>query len=139
MNIQRETIYSQRRRVLEGENIKDSILEMLDMFVEDTIALFTEGLDHPEDWNLTGTFHYLENVFLPKGAITIDEDEIYDLTRESLKDRIIKVAKELYEKKEEEVGSDIMREAERVILLRTVDQNDGSYRCNGSTSSRYWT
>ena len=61
-------------------------------------------------------------MFLPKGAITIDEDEIYDLTRESLKDRIIKVAKELYEKKEEEVGSDIMREAERVILLRTVDQ-----------------
>lgn len=122
MNIQRETIYSQRRRVLEGENIKDSILGMLDMFVEDTIELFTEGLDEPEDWNIKGLLKYFENVFLPKGAILISEDEIYDLTRESLKDKILKVAHKLYDAKEEEVGSDIMREAERVILLRTVDQ-----------------
>lgn len=122
MNVQRETIYSQRRRVLEGENLKDSILDMLNMFVEDTIASFTEGLDNPEDWNIEGMLKYLESVFLAKGAIEIPEDEIYDLTRESLKTQIIDVALDIYEKKEEEVGSEVMREAERVILLKTVDQ-----------------
>lgn len=122
MNIQRETIYSQRRRVLEGENIKDSILDMLEMFIEDTIANFTEGLDNPEDWNIEGILKYLESVFLAKGAIKISENQVYDLTRESLKTKILDKAIELYEQKEEEVGSDIMREAERVILLRTVDE-----------------
>lgn len=122
MNVQRETIYSQRRRVLEGENIKDSILDMLEMFIEDTIANFTEGLDNPEDWNIEGILKYLESVFLAKGAIKISENQVYDLTRESLKTKILDKAIELYEQKEEEVGSDIMREAERVILLRTVDE-----------------
>ena len=122
MNVQRETIYSQRRRVLEGENIKDSILGMLDLFVEDTIDLFTSGLDNPEDWNIKGLLGYLETVFLPRGAIVISEDEIYDMTRKSLKNKIVDVAHKLYDEKEEEIGSEIMREAERVILLRTVDQ-----------------
>ena len=65
------------------------------------IDLFTSGLDNPEDWNIKGLLGYLETVFLPRGAIVISEDEIYDMTRKSLKNKIVDVAHKLYDEKEE--------------------------------------
>ncbi|SFQ21263.1 preprotein translocase subunit SecA [Caldicoprobacter faecalis] len=122
MNVQREVIYSQRRRVLEGENLRDAIMEMVATVVENAISMYTGGVDHPEEWNIRGLIEYLEELFLPKGSIVIQDSEIPGLTRESLKAKIMEVAEATYRKLEEENGPENMREAERVILLRVVDK-----------------
>ncbi len=122
MNIQREVIYSQRRSVLEGENLRDAILNMVETVVENTIQMYTAGIEHPEEWDVRGIIDYLERLFLPKGAVVISGDEVYDITRESLKERIMEVAQAAYRQQEEENGFENMREAERVILLKVVDQ-----------------
>jgi len=122
MNVQREVIYKQRRSVLEGENLRDAIMDMVSTVVENTINMYTEGLDNPEDWNIRGIIEYLEELFLPKGSVVVTQEEIHNITREDLKDRIMEVAEETYRKVEEQNGPDNMREVERVILLRVVDK-----------------
>ncbi|NLX71077.1 MAG: preprotein translocase subunit SecA [Clostridiales bacterium] len=122
MNVQREVIYKQRRSVLEGENLRDAIMDMVSTVVENTINMYTEGLDNPEDWNIRGIIEYLEELFLPKGSVVVTQEEIHNITREDLKYRIMEVAEETYRKVEEQNGPDNMREVERVILLRVVDK-----------------
>lgn len=122
MNKQREVIYSQRRRVLEGENLRDSIMDMVEAVVDNAIEMYIGELPNPEEWNVKGLIEYLERIFLPKDSVVIPEDEKYNLTKEGLKERILKVAHEAYALREEENGAENMREAERVILLKVVDQ-----------------
>lgn len=122
MNKQREVIYSQRRRVLEGENLRDSIMDMVEAVVDNSIEMYIGELPNPEEWNVKGLIEYLERIFLPKDSVVIPEDEKYNLTKEGLKERILKVAHEAYALREEENGAENMREAERVILLKVVDQ-----------------
>ena len=122
MNKQREVIYSQRRKVLEGENLRDSIMDMVEAVVDNAIEMYIGELPNPEEWNVKGLIEYLERIFLPKDSVVIPEDEKYNLTKEGLKERILKVAHEAYALREEENGEENMREAERVILLRVVDQ-----------------
>lgn len=122
MNTQREVIYSQRRRVLEGEDLRDAIMGMLDTFVDDIIQRFTAEIHDPQEWNIKGMLEYLERIMLPSGSVVISEDELPNLTREELKRRIIEAAEAAYAKQEEENGPENMREAERVILLKVVDK-----------------
>lgn len=119
MNKQREIIYKERRKVLEGENLKDHIWGMLEKIVDSTIEIYTAEATYPEDWDLKGLEDYLHTIFLPKGSL--DLDNIQNLTKEGLKDQILNIAKDMYDKKEEEIESERMRELERVILLRIVD------------------
>ena len=124
MNKQREIIYEQRRRVLEGESLKDTMLDMLHGLIKGAVVPYTQAAANPEEWDIEGLMEYFHHIFLPKGYIKFTEQEIYDLTAESLTERIFAAAKELYELKEKkinEAGVD-MREIERVILLRVVDQ-----------------
>ena len=97
-------------------------MDMVSTVVENTINMYTQGIDHPEEWNIRGILEYLEELFLPKGAVVIPQAEIAGLTREYLKDRIMEVAEDLYRKLEEENGYENMREVERVILLKVVDK-----------------
>ncbi|HHU64025.1 MAG TPA: preprotein translocase subunit SecA [Clostridiales bacterium] len=122
MNVQRETIYSQRRRVLEGENLKDSVMDMIEALVERIVPIYTSQSQYPEEWDIKGLAAYLENIFLPKGALVLSDDDMENLTWEGLKDRIIAMAKELYEKREQEIGTELIRELERVVILKVVDQ-----------------
>lgn len=122
MNTQREVIYSQRRRVLEGEDLRDAIMGMLDTFVDNIIQRFTAEIHDPQEWNIKGMLEYLERIMLPSGSVVISEDELPNLTREELKRRIIEAAEAAYAKQEEENGPENMREAERVILLKVVDK-----------------
>ncbi|MBF8982951.1 preprotein translocase subunit SecA [Lutibacter sp. B2] len=119
MNKQREVMYNERRRVLEGEDLREHILSMLESLVDGNIATYTAGTKYPEEWNLKGMEDYLHTIFLPKGSLEFDDVE--DLTTELLKERVMKIAKDLYDAKEEEVGSERMRELERMVMLRTVD------------------
>ncbi|HZJ58113.1 MAG TPA: preprotein translocase subunit SecA [Clostridia bacterium] len=122
MNTQREVIYSQRRKVLEGEDLKDSIMEMVAAVIDGAVEMYVGELTSPEDWDIKGLTEHLERVFLPRGSVNISDTEIFDLDKEMLKDKILEAAHKAYALQEQENGEDNMREAERVILLRVVDQ-----------------
>lgn len=119
MNKQREVIYAQRRRVLEGEDIKEQIMDMLEDVIDTMMEIYTSNSQYPEEWDLKGLKEYGENIFLSKNAINIENSE--DLTREELKDKLMEFALSVYGNKEKDFGSEQMRELERVILLRVVD------------------
>ena len=121
MNQQREIIYSQRQRVLNGDSIKDSIFNMIVDFTEETVLRYTGEEDDPSAWNIAGLIEFLEGVYLPKDALSFTEDEIADLNKDALKNELIKIAKAYYEEREAEFGEETMREIERVALLRVVD------------------
>ena len=121
MNQQREIIYSQRQKVLNGESIKDNIQKMIEDFTEETVLRFAADENTPENWNMTGLYELLENVYLAPDQVSFTQEELFDLSREDLISELVKVAKENYEAKEAEIGSEVMREIERVALLRSVD------------------
>ena len=120
MNKQREVIYGERRKVLEGENLKDNILKMAESLLDESIALYTGDFKYPEEWNLEALETYSMKLFsIDKGFFAgID---IESLDKEKLKDTIMEEALKLYAKKEEEFGEERFREIERVILLKVVD------------------
>ncbi|MDY6146632.1 MAG: preprotein translocase subunit SecA [Peptoniphilaceae bacterium] len=119
MNVQRNTIYTERNRVLNGENMKESIEQMITGVVRSAVQTFCGEADNPETWELEGLFNYLNNIFLPKGILAVSS--IQGMNREEFTDRLLAIAKDLYEKKEQEFGGELMREVERIVLLRVVD------------------
>lgn len=119
MNKQREIIYKERRRVLEGENLREHIMGMLRSLVDHMIEIHTADAKYPEEWDLKAMEDYLHSIFLPKGSLQFDNIEA--LTKETLKEKIMEIAENIYKKKEQEVGEERMRELERVMLLRVVD------------------
>lgn len=119
MNKQREVIYGQRRQVLMGEDIKDYIMDMIEEVVSDGVNAYTVGSQYPEEWDIAGLLEYLQSIFLPKRAMK--REQIEGMDREELKEALVDKAFKLYEAKESEIGSENMRELERVILLRVVD------------------
>jgi preprotein translocase subunit SecA len=119
MNKQREVIYAQRRRVLEGEDVRDQILEMIGDVIDYAVDIYTAGSQYPEEWDIEGLIEYASKVFLPKGRLNIDNIE--ELTREKLREMLFDIALEVYNTKEQRIGQQQMRELERVILLRVVD------------------
>ncbi|WP_409227678.1 preprotein translocase subunit SecA [Gudongella sp. SC589] len=121
MNKQREIMYGERRKVLEGENLKDHIQEMVRGLVVDNVELYTRGEKYPEQWDFEGLETYLMKQFGFKQGIFTGMD-IESLTKEDLIDRIMKKAEEAYKVKESEFGEDQFREIERVVLLQVVDK-----------------
>ena len=120
MNEQRELVYAQRGRVLEGENMKDQILDMIRQQVDTAVdSVFNDGVDRDE-WDL-GEFNHLLQPVVPIKPISPGMiDEVKD-TKE-LADRIYDQAIELYDKKEKEFENpEQFREVERIILLRVID------------------
>ncbi len=121
MNTQRETIYTERDKVLNGESVKDNILNMLKKTFTENAATYTSSEDHTE-WNLEGLRDYF------RGWIGTDEDfrytdqELEDMEPEEIVQPLIDRALDVYAAKEEQYGEDTMREVERVILLKTVDR-----------------
>ncbi|MDF2531492.1 MAG: protein translocase subunit secA [Clostridia bacterium] len=119
MNKQREVIYSQRRKVLMGDSIKDNVVEMIKDLVSDAVATYTVGSEYPEEWDLKGLGDFLHTVFLPRNAIS--QEKLLSYTREELIDELTNIALNIYEKQEQQFGEEAIRELERVILLKVVD------------------
>ncbi len=119
MNKQREIIYNERKRVLEGENLREHIWGMLEGLVDESIEIYTAQTSYPEEWDINGLENHLHAIFLPKGKLKFESIET--LTKEKLKEGILDIARELYDKKEKEITEERMRELERVILLKLVD------------------
>lgn len=117
MNKQREIIYAERRRVLEGENLKEQIQGMISSLIEEATSLYTEETE----FNVDGFRDHLYNLFMPKGSIEIPDMEKFK-TQEII-DSVYEIAMKMYGGKEERIGSERMREVERVILLQSVDNH----------------
>ena len=121
MNAQRELIYAQRNMVLDGENIRDNIFNMLSAFAEDAVARFTARGEYPDDWDLKGLSEYLESIFLEKGALSYTKEDLEEMTIESLTENVHDLVIKAYEQKEQEFTPEKMRPFERYILLKVVD------------------
>ncbi|MBQ9280376.1 MAG: preprotein translocase subunit SecA [Clostridia bacterium] len=114
MNEQRKIIYSERREVLDGKNLKENILTMLKNTIDATVDSYF-GIETIDDDSVEEFLNYVRNTF----AIDYDLDKNKD--PEDIKEELKNMAIELYEAKEQEIGSDQFREIERIVLLRTVD------------------
>lgn len=122
MNQQRELIYSQRKRVLDGENLKEYYVNMIESIVGNLIDAYCSESPHPDHWDLGRLTLSLENILIKKNTLKIEKKDWDYITKEDLKDKIISITLEEYESREKEIGSDLMRELERVVLLRVVDE-----------------
>src|SRR3954471_18506197 len=121
MNTQRMVIYEQRRAVLEGEDMKEQVLEWIDEVVERTVGQFTEE-EYSEEWDLEGLVKQM--ALLYETEITVDElrEDVGEVSRESLIEEFQDDARDAYTAKEEELTPDLMRELERFVILQVVDQ-----------------
>ena len=117
MNKQREIIYSQRDKVLDEADLKDTIISMFDETVDGSVDMYCPKGTEEADWNLAG----LREKFL--GWILSKDDSLEGLTADEVKDLITTKGHEIYEKREEENTPEVTRDLERMILLRNVDIN----------------
>jgi len=122
MNRQREIIYTERARVLNGENLRDHIMKMIDNSAEYITGLYCSESDIPENWDLKGLVSYAESVLLPPGTLDLSSIDMETVTASDLRELIAGKARELYEQQEKEFGEELFRELERRVLLRTVDE-----------------
>ncbi|KGM99855.1 preprotein translocase subunit SecA [Clostridium novyi A str. 4570] len=119
MNQQREVIYKQRSQVLEGESLKEDIQEMIRSVISEAVDAHMSGLDETLEEDLEKLLAYLQEIYLPKNVVTVDELKIK--SDDEIKEILIDIAEKMYSEKEEEVTPERMREIESVILLRIVD------------------
>ena len=122
MNMQREKIYSQRDQVLNGENMKDSIMKMIEGAIEKNVSIFLPADVPHDDWDLNGLREHYMGWLIDEDDLKFTRAEIEDLEPDYVVEELKKDAAALYEKREQEFTSPIMREVERVVLLRNVDQ-----------------
>lgn len=119
MNQQRKVVYEQRRRILEGENMKDQVLRMVDTIIEKGMQTYADPKLYPEEWDFAGLLKYSEKYFLAPDEIKLEEIE--DMSREEVEDKLKTIAHETYESREKSIGSSMMRELEKAVMLKVVD------------------
>ena len=122
MNQQRELIYTQRRQVLEGENMHESIVVMAVKMITEAVDRYCTGEN--ADWDIEGIKEYLEKLCIPVGTFDLNQEAVCSFNRQGLIDFLQKSAKDFFAEREDKItqlGID-MRELERSILLRSVDR-----------------
>ena len=122
MNKQREVIYSERYKVLNGENLKGNIMNMIDAVSASIVDMYCSDETPPDDWDLASMITYAESILIPRGYLKLKDIDLETVTTDELKETIRKKAREIYDEKEAEFGEEIMRELERRVLLRAVDE-----------------
>src|SRR3989440_1375637 len=124
LNKQRTVIYEQRRRLLEGQDLSEEVRAWVDEVIARIVAHFTEN-EYAEEWDLEGLVKAMDALYVqpPDEPISVDElrEDMGSLTRETLVEDFTEEAQERYAAKEEELGSELMRELERFIILQVVD------------------
>jgi len=121
MNKQREVVYSQRREVLAGIDLKNSVTEMVEEQAEDLVDLYADEKAHPEDWDLKGLQDALYQQFPYRWTLPPEAQDGW--RRDQLKDWVVEKAKEIYQKKEGEFGEGTLRYLEKVIMLQSIDHH----------------
>jgi preprotein translocase subunit SecA len=122
MNEQREIIYDERKKVLSGDEMKGVILGMIRDIIERVVNTHSNGLDELDEWDINGLRESLSKM-IPIHSFDMSEEERDDMTRLAFIEYLYERALELYAEKELEFGEmERIREAERVILLKVIDQ-----------------
>ena len=122
MNKQREIIYQQRREVLDGKDLKDTILSMTRNAIADHVAMAFGEAQALDAAGCREMLRGLEGLYFPKDTFQFTEDDAADKTQQDFTDLFLEAAEKTYEAKEAEIGTPLMRELERVIMLRVVDE-----------------
>ena len=121
MNTQREIIYKQRSQVLDGEDLHESILKMMEDLINTTVDAYLVDNEVKDDWNIVGLKEHFLCWLIGPEDLSFTDEELQEVSKEDIVNALSNKAGEIYQAKEEEYGSEIMRELERVILLKVVD------------------
>ena len=121
MNQQREVIYSQRRKILLEDNLRENVVDMIDRVVDRTMAMYAPPEVYSEEWDLPAMIAYAEEFYAPPNTLTVEY--LQNLSREELNDYLHKLALDYYEQREEAVSPGVMRELENIVMLKVVDSH----------------
>ena len=119
MNQQREVMYGERRKILLGENLRENIIGMVNHIIKQEMNQYANEKLYPEEWQLSELVKDAERIYAPVGRLKVEELE--QLSRDELKEELEKVAEESYHAREDMFGESTMRELEKVVMLRVVD------------------
>jgi len=122
MNTQREIIYKQRKQVLDGEDLQNSIQNMLRTMVENAVAGHMGEQKHMDAESFQEAVSHFRNMFLSPAELVLSDEELAGYDAEGLKQLVLDKATAAYQRKEQEITPPLMRELERVIMLRVVDE-----------------
>ncbi len=122
MNKQREIIYSQRKQVLDGMDVKNIIMNMMNTSISHLVAEYFAGESHIDAAQCRELLRQVEGLYFPKFTVRFTDEELKEKTAEDVTDAFTAAAAAYYEQKEQEFTSPVMREVERVVLLRVVDE-----------------
>ena len=119
MNQQREIIYGERKKILNGENLHENIVGMVNHIIKAELNQYANEKLYPEEWQLGELVKDAEQIYAAPGQL--DKTELEKLSRDEIKEHLENLAAENYKRREEIFGAETMRELERVIMLRVVD------------------
>ncbi|MCI6568846.1 MAG: preprotein translocase subunit SecA, partial [Dysosmobacter sp.] len=122
MNKQREIIYNQRREVLDGKDMKENVLSMMRTVLSNDVALAFGEEQSLDQAGFQTMLRGLEGLYFPKGSFSFTEEELAEKTQNDFAEMFTEAAEKTYEAKEAEITPQLMRELERVIMLRVVDE-----------------
>ena len=122
MNKQREIIYDQRKQVLDGLDVKNIIMNMMNTSISHLVAEYFAGEAHIDAVRCRELLRNVEGLYFPKFTVRFTDEELKEKTAEDITDAFTSAAAAYYEQKEQEFTSPVMREVERVVLLRVVDE-----------------
>ena len=122
MSRQREIVYGQRDQVLNGEDLRDQIVKMIEQAIEAQVDKYLPAATLRDDWDLNGLREHYMGWLIGPDDLQYDETEMEKLEPGFVKDELTKKAMEQYEAREQAYGDKVMRELERVILLKNVDR-----------------
>ena len=122
INRQRELIYTQRNQVLDGEDIHETVGKMIDSFIDGEVENFCAD-ELVDNWNIDGLREFFAGWLLDKNDLKYSSDDLNTLEVSDISATIKEKAHEIYASREEEYGTEVMRELERVMLLKSVDTN----------------
>ena len=123
MDRQREVIYDQRNKVLDGDDLSEQIVKMIKGSIDKTVRKYLPEHEDRKSWNLAGLKDYYLGWGVTENSLNFTEDELKKVTIDSIVEEIQKNALEIYQEKENEFGKEMLREIERVILLKNVDNH----------------
>ncbi len=121
MNAQREIIYNQRAKVLNGEDISEYITKMIKDYVENTVNQYLVDDDDHDNWNMAGLREQLDGFIITKDDLKYTSKELAEIERTDIIEKLTEKAINVYKKREEELTAPVIREIERVVLLKVVD------------------
>ena len=123
MNKQRELIYSQRNKVLDGEDLKETVLKMIDETIDSYTHIYLSDDAVHDNWDVNGLREHFLGWITSPDDLKFTPEELGNTSWEEVAEGLKEKAHRIYEKREEEFTSPVMREIERVMLLRSVDRN----------------